>query len=86
MWLYPKEVYRGYLRGLQDRGVIDLGFSKLEFLEMNYEQLSSLVHCRPNRRGTFVDKLKFLFWVLVSQFVLFFPILALAGILIYNPL
>jgi hypothetical protein len=75
MWLYPKAVYQGFKRGLQDKGVIDLGYTKEEFMEMDYIQLEYKVHLHPNLIINRGHKVQFLFWVLVSQFVLFFPLI-----------
>ena len=42
LWMYPKVVFRGYKKGLNAVGIIDLKISKSDFMRMEFEELKSI--------------------------------------------
>ena len=74
LWLYPQSVFQGYKKGLNNIGIIDLKLSKSEFLQLNYQQLTSITRKREEVQMGAWQWFQFLFWSLTSQIVLLFPL------------
>ena len=77
LWLYPKEVYRGFIKGGCYSGIIDLKISKSDIMKMPLERLNQISLKDQNKEAKYVSLFKFLFWILVSQFVFLFPLIML---------
>lgn len=77
LWIYPKQVFNGFKKGLNDIGIIDLKISKSDFMKMEY---SELIRITKKERKTEMKSLqwaKFLFWTLTSQIIFLFPFLVI---------
>lgn len=74
LWLHPKMVFQGYKKGLNNIGIIDLKVSEADFLEMEFNHLLEITSKKNKVNMTFLHWMTFLFWVLISQIVLFFPL------------
>jgi hypothetical protein len=74
LWLYPKSVFQGFKKGLINIGIIDMNFSKDEFMNMDHDELTK----NAQKTGISPTKFKtygaFLFWIFVSQFIFLAPI------------
>ena len=81
LWLYPKAVFRGFKKGLNDIGIIELKFSKPEFMAMSFEELKKVTKKQRYTKMGVLQWFEFLFWSLLSQIVLFFPLILVAVIL-----
>ncbi len=75
LWIYPKSVFNGFKKGLNDIGIIDLKLSKSDFLKMEYSELVKITKKENKIVMTGLQWFKFLFWILTSQFVFLFPLL-----------
>lgn len=78
LWLYPKAVFRGFKKGLNDIGIIELKISKPEFMAMSFEELKKLTKRLRHTEMGFLQWFAFLFWSLLSQIVLLFPLILVA--------
>lgn len=81
LWLYPKAVFRGFKKGLNDIGIIELKFSKPEFMAMSFEELKKVTKKQRYTEMGVLQWFEFLFWSLLSQIVLFFPLILVAVLL-----
>lgn len=78
LWLYPKAIFKGFKKGLNNIGIIDLKFSKSDFMSMEYEHLIKITTKNKTTKMGLVQWFSFLFWCLISQIVLLFPLILLA--------
>ncbi|MCG8326156.1 MAG: hypothetical protein MI974_00665 [Chitinophagales bacterium] len=78
LWLHPASVLKGFRKGLNDIGIIDLKISKSEFMKMELEELKRITKREQHTGMGFFQWCQFFFWVLVSQLVLLFPLIVLA--------
>ena len=75
LWIYPRSVFNGFKKGLNDIGIIDLKISKSDFLKMEFEELRNITKMEKiTEMGTF-QWIQFVFWGLVSQVIFLFPLL-----------
>lgn len=74
LWLHPKSVYKGFLKGTEQLGVIDLDYSKQELLSMSLEDLKIRI-TKKQENSSFKIRSSFIFWVFISQVILFSPLL-----------
>ncbi|NJC26458.1 hypothetical protein [Neolewinella antarctica] len=81
LWLHPAAVHGGFKKGLNSVGVVDLGISKEDFMNMELDRLVELTTSpRRTEMGAW-QWAQFLWWCLVSQVILLFPIaILIAGI------
>lgn len=77
LWIYPKSVFRGFKKGLNDVGIIDLNKSKSEFMKMTFEELKTMTTKQNHTKMGILKWFKFIIWVLSSQIVLLFPLILL---------
>lgn len=84
IWLYPKDIFLGYKKGLTNKGIIDLKISKQQFLEMELTELVSLTKKDKPKSSRFIQNLSFLFWVIISQFILLAPIILILLLTVYS--
>ena len=85
LWLYPKRVWKGFLEGLRNRNILELGFQKEELIKMEVEELRNKL--RKEKSESKADKglnhkLKFAVLVILSQIILFSPVLFLLILLL----
>ncbi len=77
LWIYPKSVFKGFKKGTNKIGVIDLNKSKAEFMKMEFAELLRLTKKEKSlNRNLFLLPL-FIFWTIVSQFIFLFPLLTI---------
>ena len=74
-WLHPKSVYKGFKKGLNDIGIIELNICKKEFMKMEFHELVQRTSKTIKTKMTLLSKIYFLFWVLISQLIFLFPVL-----------
>lgn len=82
-WLYPKQAYLGYKKGLTNHGIIDLQISKSAFLKMEFQELVERTHKTNVQNLRFTHYINFMFWLILSQLLLLFPILLVAALIIF---
>lgn len=75
----PKEVLKGYKAGINSTGIIDLKIDKKKLLELSIPKLKSIIKKQKPQK---INWISFLFWCLISELVLFFPVIILIFILI----
>ena len=73
LWMYPRAVFNGFRKGLNNIGIIDLKINKEEFLSMSFEELQNLTQKHPNKEITYLQAIEFICWCVLSQIVLLFP-------------
>ena len=83
IWLYPKDIYLGYKKGLSDKGIIDLKIPKNQFLEMEFDELVSLTKKDKSNSSSFLQNLMFFVWTIISQIVLLAPILLIILVIVF---
>jgi len=77
---YPKEVLKGYKKGLLYDGVLDMKISKEELLRLNVEEINNmLLKEKPQQFNLFT----YIFWCFVSSVTFLFPFLLLLILSIY---
>jgi hypothetical protein len=81
-WLHPKAVFRGFRKGLNDFGIIDLKIKKEDFMLMDREELISLTSKNIQSSMGVFPWIQFLFWTTISQSIFLFPAISLISILI----
>lgn len=80
LWIYPKSVYKGFKKGINSIGIIDLGFNKSEFMEMELDELIRITEKEKNIKIGIWQWLQFSLWIFISQVILLFPfVLILLG-------
>lgn len=77
LWIYPKSVFKGYKKGLNDIGIIDLKLNKSDFMKMEYSELLNIIQKKKVTEMRVLQWMKFLFWVVISQLVFLSPILVI---------
>ena len=75
----PKEVLKGYKAGINSTGIIDLKIDKKKLLELSIPKLKSIIKKQKPQK---INWISFLFCCLISELVLFFPVIILIFILI----
>lgn len=76
---YPKKVLKGYKEGINSIGIIDLEMDKKMLLSLSISELKELIKKESKRD---LNWFKFLFWLLVSEVVFFFPLILLTLIIL----
>ena len=84
IWLYPKDIYLGYKKGLTNKGIIDLKISKQQFLKMELTELVSLTKKDNPKSSKLIQNFNFIFWVLISQIILLAPIILVLVLVVYS--
>jgi hypothetical protein len=75
LWLYPKDIFIGYKKGLRYKGVIDLEISKKQFLAMELDELISLIKKEKPSSFGILEIVMFIAWAVISQIILLSPVL-----------
>jgi len=81
---YPNEVLKGYKKGINVTGILDLKIEKKALLNLSIEELETIIKKKkPIKMNTF-RWISFIFWVLISELIVFFPLLLIfLGFLFY---
>lgn len=80
LWLYPKAVFQGFKKGLNDNSIIDLKVSKSDFMQMEFDELIRITKKEKYTSMGILQWVYFLFWSFVSEVVFLFPLLLIIGI------
>ena len=83
MWVHPVAVFKGYKKGINTLGIIDLPFSREEFMEMELSQLVHLTKKETSKKMGLLQWLAFVFWVVISQILLLGPLLVVVLMILY---
>ena len=83
LWIYPKAVFQGFKKGLNNIGIIELKFSKTDFMKMTFAELKEVTKKDNKIKMGVLQWIRFLFWSLLSQVLLFFPLIITSIIFIY---
>jgi hypothetical protein len=83
IWLHPKTVLKGFKKGLNNIGVIDLKISKSELMKLEYDQLIKITTKEKNIEIGIVEWIQFLFWLLISQIIFLFPLILIIASTVY---
>jgi hypothetical protein len=83
LWLYPKAVFNGFKKGLNNVGIIDLNISKPDFMKMEYDKLVSITQKTNTTKMGLLQWLQFIFWCSVSQIIFLFPLLCLISLILF---
>ena len=82
IWIHPKDVLKGFKKGLNNIGVIDLKISKSKLMKTEYDQLIKMTIKEKTTEMGIIEWMQFLFWSLISQIIFLFPfILIIWGII-----
>jgi len=80
--IHPKTVFEGFKKGLNEIGIIDLGLSRSELMQMDFNQLVKITQKEDRTKLGIYQLSEFIFCGIISQFFLFFPlILIILGII-----
>ena len=82
LWIHPKSVYKGFKKGLNDIGIIDLKISESDFMKMEYSQLIKITRKETVKKMGFLQWFMFLFWSLLSQILFLFLLILIVFILL----
>ena len=83
LWLYPKEIFKGYKKGLSNIGIIDLDYTKEEFMSMSFEKLKQITTKERKKEMHLLQWVAFLFWCFISELIFLFPLLFILALVIY---
>ena len=72
LWLHPKAVFRGFKKGLNDIGIIDLKISKPDLMKMDFNKLVEITAKDKTSDMGFLQWSQFIFWIAVSQIIFLF--------------
>ena len=82
-WLHHKAVLKGFKKGLNDIGIIDLKISKYKLMKIEYDQLINITTKEKTIEIGITEWLQFLFWVLISQIIFLSPLILIITSIIY---
>jgi len=81
---FPKEVYKGYKKGLTVHGILDLNIKKEVLLSLSVEELKTKIKKNKPTKMTIFQWVLFIFWIILSEIIVLFPLLLiLLGCLFY---
>lgn len=83
LWLHPKAVLNGFKQGLNHVGIIDLGLTKADFMEMEFDNLVEITRKEKCTEMGVRKWTEFIFWSVVGQIILLSPFLLGASLLIW---
>ena len=81
-WISPKSVFKGFIKGINNIGIIDLKISKEEFMQMEYKELIELTSRKNKKSIGFLEYLQFTIWLVLSQVILFAPLIGILFLLL----
>jgi hypothetical protein len=73
--IYPKTVFKGFKKGLTNIGIIDLGLSRPELMQIEFNKLVKITQKEPPTKLGVYQLSEFIFCVIISQTSLFLPII-----------
>jgi len=84
LWIHPRAVIKGFKKGVNEIGVIDLSINKSDFMKMEFNQLKTITKRTKRIEIGMWHWIQFLFWCLVSQLILLSPIILMIALLMLN--
>jgi len=75
LWLFPRAVFNGFKKGLNDIGIIELKISKSDFMKMEFDKLVEITRKKKTTEMGIIQWAQFIFWIIVSQLIFLFPLL-----------
>lgn len=80
LFIYPKEVLKGYKAGLGNKGIIDLKMNKKALFALTPSELKLLIKKEKDMNFNWFI---YMFWCIISEFIFLFPLLFLITFLFY---
>lgn len=81
LWRYPKSIYKGFKKGLNMSGVIDLKMKRQELLAIDLETLQHKTTKTKENKISLLHKLQFSMWAVTGICIFILPfILIMAGV------
>ena len=74
-WLYPKSVFKGFKKGINNIGIIDLKISKSDLMKIEYDELVKITAKKNHTKMGILQWSHFLLWILICQTLFLFPFL-----------
>ena len=81
-WINPKSVFKGFIKGINNIGIIDLNISKEVLMQMEYKKLIELTSRKNKKIIGFPHYLQFTFWLVLSQVILLTPVIGILFLLL----
>lgn len=81
--LHPKNAFKGFKKGLNNIGVIDLGLKKSELTQMEFDQLVKITQKEHHTKMGILQWSEFILCLFISQIMLFLPFILIIKGLIY---
>ena len=81
-WINPKSVFKGFIKGINNIGIIDLNISKEVLMQMEYKKLIELTSRKNKKSIGFPHYLQFTFWLVLSQLILLTPVIGILFLLL----
>jgi len=83
LFLFPKEVYKGYKTGLQCNGILNLDMEKEKLLNLEVAELKKRIQKKKKVEMTWFRKSVYLLWMIVSSISFLFPAILIVAILLF---
>lgn len=80
LWIYPKAVYNGFKKGLNDIGIIDLKIKEADFMKMEFDDLVQITQKSTHTRMGVIQWIQFLFWCFLGQLLFLSPFIFMTGL------
>lgn len=80
---YPKEVYKGYKKGLNVIGILDLKMKKEELLNLSIDELKTIIKKKKPIKMNTYQWVLFIFWITVSEIIVLFPLILILLFLLF---
>lgn len=81
--MYSKTVFKGFKKGLNNIGIIDLGLSRAELMKMEFNQLVKITQKKHHIKMGILQWSEFILCLFISQIMLFLPFILIIKGLIY---
>lgn len=82
LWKHPRSIYRGFMKGRNDRGIASLNLRKEELLRLSKQDLSELTENKKSY-PSIVNNILLLFWIGIGTILFTSPLLLIAGIYLF---
>ena len=76
-------MFKGFKKGLNTIGIIDLGLTKSELIKMEFNQLQEITKKEQHTKMGISQLAEFIFCTLISQIIILFPLILIITGLIY---
>ncbi len=82
LFLFPKEVYKGYKTGLQCNSLLNLDMEKEKLLNLEIEELKNRIQKKKKVEMNGFQQSLYLLWTVISIITFLFPAIVLVAILL----